>query len=260
VEFFLGTLAAFPVLLAAVLSPRARALRPASAALLLLFLATALPIAFYAGATSRYLLDFLPALVLLAALGVLVAATASRPLRWVVGAALGYSVVVGWLLAVALSRFYQGAEEGMAMIATGRTDEAAALYGRVCLINPDFKGTAELGLGSALVGAGRTDQGLALLRAAVADDPTLEAAHFDLGEALLRLGEFGPAADSLRRAVALDRFDAEAEADLGVALFRSGRLAEAIEHERAAVRIQPGLGQARQNLQAMEAMPAPAGR
>jgi tetratricopeptide (TPR) repeat protein len=260
VEFFLGTLVAFPVLLAAVLAPRARPARPALAALLILFAGTAIPICFYAGATSRYLLDFLPALVLLAALGVLAAAAAARPLRLVVGAALGYSVVVAWLLAVSLSRFYQGAEEGMALLSAGRTEEAAALYGRACLINPDFKGTAELGLGSALVGAGRTDQGLALLRAAAADDPALEAAHFDLGEALLRLGQFNAAAESLRRAIALDRFDAEAEADLGVALFRQGRLAEAIEHERAAVRIQPGLAQARQNLQGMEALAAPAAR
>ena len=260
VEFFLGTLVAFPVLLAGALAPRARAVRPALAALLLLFAATAVPICFYAGATSRYLLDFLPALVLLAALGILASAAAARPLRVVVGAALGYSVVVAWLLAVALSRFYQGAEEGMALLSAGRTEEAAALYGRACLINPDFKGTAELGLGSALVGTGRTDQGLALLRAATADDPTLEAAHFDLGEALLRLGQFDGAAESLRRAIALDRFDAEAEADLGVALFRQGRLAEAIEHERAAVRIQPGLAGARRNLQGMEALAAPVSR
>jgi protein O-GlcNAc transferase len=176
-----------------------------------------------------------------------------RLLRATMGAAFAYSVAVSWLLAVALSLFYQGAEKGLGQLRAGRIAEGTATYQRAVGINPDFRAAAELGIGSALVGHGRTEEGMAYLRAATADDPRLATAHFDLGEALLRRGRFDEAAASLARAAALDPWDGEAEADLGVALFRLGRVPAAIEHERAAVRIQPGLAQARQNLQGMEA-------
>ncbi len=286
VEFFFGTLSNLPFLLAAALVPvvcaRTRAAGPA-AVLAVLFGVVAATICAYAGATSRYLVDFIPALALLAALGFLgmerllgggpprpgfepapsQAALARSPLapavRAAVYLALGYSVAVGWLLALALGAFYRGAEEGVALLGAGRIAEGIAAYESVCRINPDFRGQAELGIGTALLAQGRTGEGAGVLRAAVRDNPRLQAAQFNLGKALLSLGRAAEAAEAFRKAALLDPYDAEAEADLGVALVRSGRLDEAVLHLRAALRIDPSLAQARESLRALEWVATPGG-
>jgi tetratricopeptide (TPR) repeat protein len=274
VEFFFGTLASLPILLVAALAPlagletgtareRSRALGAMTAVLLALFLAAAVPICCYAGATSRYLLDFIPALALLSLLGLLGLETMPRGrapvLRVAVHAALAYSVAVGWLLALALCGFYRGAERGMALLNSGRIDEGIAAYARVDAINPDFRGQGEMLVGAVLLNHGRPEEALTYLDSATRDDPSLAAAHFDLGNAYLQRGRFAESADSFRRAAALDPFDGEAEADLGVALFRMGLVGEAIEHETIALRIEPTLADARRNLEALESVKAAAG-
>jgi len=60
--------------------------------------------------------------------------------------------------------------------------------------------------------------------------------------------------------VELDPYDGEAEADLGVVLARLGRLDQAIGHLKAAVRLDPALGQARSNLETLEAIARSRGR
>jgi tetratricopeptide (TPR) repeat protein len=268
VEFFFGTLTNLPVLLAAAFVPLAWAgRRPGAGAtsapcavVLALFLASAAPICLYAGATSRYLLDFIPALALLAALGVLALAGApamagprlTRLLRAATYGALAYSVLVAWLLAAALGGFYRGAERGIAALNAGRIAEGAAAYERVCRINPDFQGQAETAIGAALLGQGRIAEATGYLRAATRDRPGLAAAHFNLGRAYFLAGRFGQSAGSFQAAAALDPLDCEAEADLGVALFRAGRVREAVEHEQAALRIDPAFADAQANLRAFE--------
>ncbi len=274
VEFSFGTLTGLPILLAAALVPmawirlrdepdRGGASPGLFAAPMILFLAGAVPICLYAGATGRYLLDFIPALALLAVLGILGVEGArgrgSRVpiLRATIYAAFGYSVAVAWLLAVALSSFYRGAEQGMAELNAGRIEEGIATYERVCHINPDFLGQAELVIGTALIAQGRPGEAIGYLGSAVHDHPAMAAAHFNLGEACLEAGRPAESADSFRRAAALDPYDGEAEAGLGVALFREGRSGEAIEHEKAAMRIDPTLVDAPANLRAFEAAVSP---
>jgi hypothetical protein len=266
IEFFFGTLAAFPVLLLVLLVPIAcrgsRVLAGFSMVALVMFLAAAIPICCYTGATSRYLLDFIPALALLSVLGLLglgqrPSSAASSPsfalaVRGAAGAALVYSVAVAWLLAVALGSFYRGAERGVAMLASGRLDEAITHYDRLCRINPDFRGRAELAIGTALLGQGRRQDGMAYLISATRDQPSLATAYFNLGGAYLDEGRFAESADSFRRAAGLDPYDGEAEAQLGVALFRLGRTQEAIDHEKAALRIEPTLEEARRDLEVLE--------
>ncbi len=274
IEFFFGTLAAFPVLLLIALVPAAcrgnRVLAGFSFAALVMFLTTAIPICCYAGATSRYLLDFMPALALLSVVGFLLLwrrpqGGAPTPIqgpatRGAAGAALVYSVAVGWLLAVALGSFYRGAERGLAMLASGRLDEAIAHYDWLCRLNPDFRGRAELAIGTSLLGRGRRSEAIDHLSSATRREPSLATAYFNLGGAYMEEGSFAKSADSFRRAAALDPFDGEAEAQLGVALFRLGRTQEAIDHEKAALRIEPTLEVARNNLQVFEGVmgnPAP---
>jgi tetratricopeptide (TPR) repeat protein len=273
VEFFYGTFINTPILLAACLLllslrrilPGREVTGPASVAIVL-FAATALPICFYAGATSRYLVDFIPVLALLAAVGFFAAEAsavrvpevpasgAARALAPVLRAALLYSVAVSWLLAAALSMFYRGAEEGTHLLNTGNIDQGAAILARMCRIDPDYAGSAELTVGSAYLRRGQPERAEVVLRAAVANSPGLGAAHYALGQALLTEGQFEAAADSLRVALRLDPGDAAAEANLGVALFRLGRIPEAIEHERAALDLDPSLADARNNLRVLESL------
>jgi tetratricopeptide (TPR) repeat protein len=166
--------------------------------------------------------------------------------------ALVYSIAISWLLALALSAFYSGAEKGTALLRSGQIPEAVAAYEAVCRIDPDFRGQAELGIGTALMGKGRTKEAAGYLQSAVLDEPQVAAAFFNLGSAYLQLGRFKEASDALGRAAALDPYDSEAEADLGVALARMGRLEEAAEHLRAALRIDPSLEQVKGNLRALE--------
>ncbi|HEY1849146.1 MAG TPA: GNAT family N-acetyltransferase [Opitutaceae bacterium] len=251
VEFVFGVLPAFPVLLAALI-PSGRGFFPARLALGFLFLAAALPVCLYAGATSRYLVDFLPALALLAAAGFWSVRRGS-PLVPLSLAALAFSVATAWLLASALVLFYRGAHRGASELAQGRIADAAATYDEVTRINPGFRGQAELGLGTALLAAGRRTEAIAFFAAAGREDPHLGAAFFNLGRALLEQGRPDKAADAFSRAAAIDPYDGEAEAALGVALFGEGRRREAVEHERAALRIEPTLDQARENLRAFGA-------
>jgi tetratricopeptide (TPR) repeat protein len=276
VEFFFGTLTNLPILLAAglILLERAGVLGargfPGGAAILaLLFAATALPICFYAGATSRYLVDFIPALALLAVVGFfgvedspgdpspsqpVQAAVALKP---VLRVALAYSVAVGWLLAVALGMYYRGAEQATQLVAAGRIDDAIPMFEHMDRINPEARGTSDLAIGNGLMGAARFREALRFLRAAVEESPGLGAAHFSLGQALLQVGDNEGAADSFRKAVALDPLDWEAEEDLGFALYRAGHVSEAVEHEKTALRIEPHADVARSILDALQPAGSP---
>jgi tetratricopeptide (TPR) repeat protein len=225
----------------------------------------AVTICAYAGATSRYLLDFIPALALLAGIGVVgLHGGAARQhftgyrvvplLRVVAVAAFAYSVAVGWLLAVALSAFYRGAENSLSLLNSGRIPEGVAACEKVCRINPDFRGTAELGIGSALLSSGRAKEAVGYLQSAVLDGPRTEAASFNLGRAYLETGSFREAAQALSRAAALDPLDAGAEALLGIACARQGRLEAAVDHLKAALRLDPSMDQVRGDLRALEIM------
>ncbi|HZZ20014.1 MAG TPA: tetratricopeptide repeat protein [Opitutaceae bacterium] len=258
VEFFFGALTNLPVLLTALFVPALLArlpgmsvMRGGAVLLCLLLTATALPILFYAGTTSRYFLDFLPTLSLLALIGLAAAeeiasgrhAATTLPFgRLAVGVlrlALGFSIAVSWLLAVALSLFYQGAEEGTRMLAAGRIDDAVAVFSGVGKVNPDFQASADLSVGLALLGAGRAAESSRYLEAAAEEQPGDEQARYALGQAELALGKFREAGESFATALKLAPGDADAEANLGFALLRQGRLAEATEHEFAALRLDP---------------------
>ncbi len=266
VEFVFGVLPALPAVAAALAPlligrgagspglPRALTL-----SLCVLFAAAAATICLYAGATSRYLLDFMPSLALLAVFGFLAledAGPGAVPLlallRSAVWAALVYTALVSWLLAVALVGFYENAERGLVHLGGGRFAEADAAFGKACQMNPDFRGQADLFLGASRVAAGRLPEGIAYLRSAVRESPELEAAHFNLGQALRQAGRPMEAAAELSRAAELDPKDGEADASLGAILFGFGRIREAIACEREALRVEPSLTSARRDLEAME--------
>jgi len=246
VEFFFGTLVVIPVLGLAAAAPLAArrpeaggVLRGAVPLLAGLFLATVVPICGFAGASSRYLLDFLPPLALLAWLGWLALEGRGPGLRAGCWLLLGASTVLVWLLALSLSTFYRGGEAGLRLLATGHTEEGIAVYRDLSLLNPEFKPKAELTIGTVLLQQGRPQQASAFLRAALRDQPTLATAQFNLGNALLELGRLPEAAAAFQRAAQLDPTDAGAEASAALVLGQLGRKPEAIQHARAALRLDP---------------------
>lgn len=139
---------------------------------------------------------------------------------------------------------------------------------------------ADANLGAALVNAGRPEEGVARLRAAIARDPSLSIPHEALGAALSREGRHDEARAAWRRGLAaapspelgallgasLTKNDiatgtallraavlarpsrAAWRADLGDAHARAGRSVEAKREYAAALALEPGLGRAHNNL------------
>jgi len=103
-------------------------------------------------------------------------------------------------------------------------------------------------LGTIMLGEGKPDEALSILRSAVEMAPGSATAHNALGFALVGRGELEEAMICFREALQLRPAFARAHLNLGNALNEIGRSAEAIEHFRAAVRIRPGYTEARLNL------------
>ncbi len=98
---------------------------------------------------------------------------------------------------------------------------------------------AHHGLGTALVGTGRLDEGLVHLKAAVSLAPGFPEAQLDLGRALLAANQPEEALVNLRRAVALRPGDENFRLNLGSALHALDRGKEAEAEYREALRISP---------------------
>jgi TPR repeat protein len=82
-------------------------------------------------------------------------------------------------------------------------------------------------LGVALVARGETDEAAAHYRAALEIDPNHAEAHNGLGNLMRAAGELDAAIEHYRRAVGLDPATAATQNNLGVALLAAGRLDEA---------------------------------
>jgi hypothetical protein len=198
----------------------------------LLFGTCALTLCLFRGGNFRYEVDFLPALLLLAVVGILsleraLAPTsksgqADRPVwrraaRWGWGLLLGFSVVFE-LLANDEDFVETWHTLGMELIEDGRLTEAVQLYEQTLRIAP-----------------------------------YLSEAHYNLGVALDRLGRVQEAMDQWEQALRIDPDDAEAHYQLGIALARLGRAQEAMGHYEQALRIKPDFAEARTALARLQA-------
>jgi tetratricopeptide (TPR) repeat protein len=190
--------------------PAALILRWFVTAVALLFGICALTLVFFQNTSFRYELDFLPALLLLAAVGIfgLERALAGRLVqlraaRWGWGLLLGFSVVFNLLASV---EHYAEVHNirGLDLAYVGRVTEAIAQFERALQIKPDY---AE--------------------------------AHYNLGIALGRTGRLSEAIAQFEQALQIKPDYAEAHYNLGIALGRTGRLSEAIAQFEQALRIKP---------------------
>jgi Flp pilus assembly protein TadD len=145
---------------------------------------------------------------------------------------------------------------GAALVDAGRSEEAVARLEAAVRLRPDRAGIRS-NLGQALANAGRTDEAVAQYREALRIDPGNARVHNNLGVALDRRGDLAGAAAGYREALRLAPGFAEAHNNLGAALARQGARDEALAHFREAVRLSPGYAAARANLErALAAAPA----
>jgi len=211
-------------------------------------------------ANLRYEIDFLPALLLLAVIGVLglervLAPTseskpALRPVwrraaQWGWGLLLGISVMFNLLMSV----FYyaQGHYDvGTDLLWLGRVQEAIEQYERAVQINPDFAGAHDH-LGTALMQAGKTQEAIQHYERAVQIKPDYAGAYFNLGEASAELRRSKDAIRHYEEALRIKPEYAEAHVNLGNELLAQGKLQDAIAHYKEALRIKPEQAEAHLN-------------
>jgi tetratricopeptide (TPR) repeat protein len=92
---------------------------------------------------------------------------------------------------------------------------------------------------------GKTDEGIAHLRKAIAFYPNFVMAHNDLGAQLLAFGKLDEAADELSKAVSLDEKAFNPALNLGIVLVNQHRFAEATGVLSKAISLEPNAPAAR---------------
>jgi tetratricopeptide (TPR) repeat protein len=198
-------------------------------AVAVLFGASVAPFLFFFSAIIRYEVEFLPALLLLAVVGVLGLehTLADRPswrraARWGWGLLLGFSVAFNLLASIGCcAQAY--ADLGGVSLHTGKLQEAIGYYEQALRINRHFAG-----------------------------------AHKGLGVALERTGKMPEAARQYEQALQIKPEDAETHEFLGSALNRMGNINDATAQYDAALRIKPDYLEARNNLAWLLATHTPA--
>ena len=214
-----GILCNYPIVwlaLAAPLAWKGRTAREMSAlrwfigAVFFLFAASALTLCLFFAAGSAYLPDFLPALMLLAAVGILglERAVAGSPIwrraaRWSWCLLLIYSVAINVIASVKA--------------------HADGNY---------FKGNS-------FVHQGRVDEAIECFEKAVAMEPQNAVFHIGLGDAYVRKGMPFEAMAHYQKALEIEPKNAEAQYDLGCSFMWMGRSDEAIGHFQEALKSDP---------------------
>jgi len=198
-------------------------------AVTLLFGICALTLCLYCAANFRYEVDFLPALLLLAAVGIfgLERSLTGKPIwrraaRWGWGLLMSFSVAFNLLLSI---------------------DNFARTHDR---------------LGVALGREGRVQEAITHFEQALRIRPSYAQAHNNWGNTLLLAGNVQDAIGHYEQAVRLRPDYVEAHNNLGVALQQTGKVPEAEEHYEQALRIEPDNPIAQSNLSWLLATRSPA--
>ncbi|MGO9244079.1 MAG: tetratricopeptide repeat protein [Verrucomicrobiia bacterium] len=227
-------------------------------AVALLFGTCVLPALFFISTTIRYEVEFLPALVLLAVVGILSLerALGSQSLRlcamrWGWGLLLAFSVVFN-LLASAKRCAEAHNNWGITLQGLGQVQEAMEQYEQALRISPDYA-SAHNNLGAALMKQGKVQEAISHYDQALRLKPDDAEAHNNLGAALRRRGMVQEAIGHYEQAVRLKPDFAEAQFNWGVALEQLGRTPEAIQHYEQALRIKPDLTQGQDALARLHA-------
>lgn len=225
----------------------------------MLFVTSALIFCFYYYSARRFEMEFLPALVLLAAVGVLglERALADQPawrraVRCGWGLLLGFSVAFNLCACVesyAVSQYYAGTNLWRA----GKSRDAIGHFEQAVRIKPDFA-QAHCDLGAALLQEGQTGAAIGHFEQALRLRPDRAILHYDLASALMRAGRVPEAISQWEQALRIKPDFVEAHYNLGIALEQQGRIEDAIRHFEQALQIKPDFVNARNELVRLRAI------
>jgi tetratricopeptide (TPR) repeat protein len=221
-------------------------------AIAVLFLVSALTVALFCASNIRYTVDFLPALILLAVVGILslerVLANQlvwRRVARWGWGVLLVFSVVFNMLTSI-VGYGQTGCGLATVLVVRGRIPEGIEIFERALRIVPDFV-DGHYGLGVVLWQSGKVSEAIQEYEYALRLKPDYTDAHVGLGAALVKVGRFEDAVRHCEEALRIKPDNPEAHLNLGSALVRQGRMQEAITHFNETLRIEPDYAKAYYN-------------
>ena len=227
-------------------------------AIALLFGICALTVGLFRSAIIRYEVDFLPALMLLAAVGILglEPTLADRPVQRRV-VRLGWGVLLGFSVMFNLLASVEHCGEahndlGVASAQAGRFEEAIGEYEQALRLKPDYAG-AQYNLGVTLARTGRTPEAIEHWEQALRLKPDFADAHSNLGVVFMEQGRVREAISHYEQALRIKPDLPEAHYNLGVALEKLGRTQDAIQHYEQALRIKPDFAEARNALARLQA-------
>jgi hypothetical protein len=204
--------------------PTVSTLRWFLTAVALLFVSSALTIGLFYFTSVRYEMEFLPALLLLAMVGILGLEQAlanrlawRRAARWFWGLLLGFAVVFNLLASV---EYHAAAHHtlGVQLSQAGKPSEAVGQFEQALRLYPDYP-----------------------------------KAYLNLGIALEQMGHTQEAIDQYMQALLLNPDNVKAHLNLAIALEHSGKIQDAIQHYQQALRINPDLADARTALARLQA-------
>jgi tetratricopeptide (TPR) repeat protein len=213
----------------------------------------ALTLGLYYCTGGRFEPEFLPALLLLAVVGILGLErtladrpTRRRAVRWGWGLLLAFSVAFNLL---AGGEYDAEVQTGLGneLLRAGKVSGALRHYQKALGINPDCAGAHE-SLGAALVQLGRVPEAIAQYQQALRIKPGYTEAHLSLGSALVTQGRVSEAITHYEEALRINPDYPDAHESLGNVLMQLDRLPEAIVHYEQALRIKPDLAEAHNNL------------
>ena len=270
VEQPFGVLTNIPLVwlaLAVPLSWRRRPAEPCSvlrrfvAAVGMLFAVCLLTLCLFFAVCTRYEVEFLPALVLLAAIGILSVERVLAPIsesgranwavwrrvaRWSWSLLLGFSVAFNLLAGVRRSAAVHY-DIGAMLDQQGKPQEAMKQYEQTLRFNPDY---AEVhnDLAADLIDQGRLQEARAHCEQALRLKPEYAEAHNNLATVLVQSGNVPQAMEHWQQALRINPEYADAHCNLALALEHLGRTQEAIQHYEQALRLKPDLVKAHYNL------------
>ncbi len=256
-----GILSNYPLVWLALASPLVWRDRPVEvvpvlrwfvAAVFLLFVICALTICLFLLASSRYELDFLPPLMLLAVMGIfgLERALVGSPVwrriaRWGWCLLLAYSVVFN-ILASVEAHAEANCIVGNSLLNQGRVDEAVEHFQKALALQPE-SATFHFALGNVLCRERRMDEAIIQYQKALEIKPDFAEAHNNLAYSLLQIGRVNEAITHFQRALEIQQ-SYEAYYNLGCAFRQKRMAAEAMAYFQKAIGLQPRFIPALKNL------------
>jgi tetratricopeptide (TPR) repeat protein len=231
------------------------------AVVVVFFVSCALIFCFYYYSTWRFEMEFLPALVLLATVGVLglERALANQPAAWRRAVRCGWGLLLGFSVAFNLCACIESYavsqyNVGIALLHLGRSEDAIGYFEHALRIKPDYA-QAHCDLGTALQQEGKIEEAIGHFEAALRFRPDRALVHYDLAGALMQAGRAPEAIRHWEQALQIKPDFAEAHYNLGIALEQEGRTKEAIGHFEQALQIKPDFDNARNELVRLRAVP-----